>query len=104
MRVYDFINKLRDVADGYKWEVRGKNLVGIAKNGRSRGLAFTPIEAVARSTKYRVVEGNWAAAKQINFPETLIPSVMSPANRGFAQVLRGKMRQAVGAYKCETSK
>jgi hypothetical protein len=104
MRVLDFINQLGRIRNSYKWEIRGKNLVGIAKNGRSKGLAFTPIEAVARSTKFRVTLGNHAAAEQINFPETLIPSIVSPANRGFAQVLRGKMRQAVGAYKCETSK
>lgn len=91
----DFLEAFTSVASKYKWEYEKNSIKGVVKRGKDSGLKVNPITAVARSYGY----GNFAAtklgtmraSKKLGVTEGLASAVLSPSNRGHAQIIRGKI-------------
>ena len=98
-----FLLALAGTKSAYRWQLEGKSITGVARNGKTRGQKFTPMTAVYRSSglgTYRDnKKGRATAASQLGVTETLAENVMqatkAASNRGNYQVLRGKIRQVL---------
>jgi phage terminase large subunit-like protein len=98
-----FLVALSQTTTAYKWTVDNKQIVGTAKNGKTRGKKFDPVTAVCRSvgkgTYASTCRGKKQAASKIGLTDTLAKNVSSAtqakSNRGNYQVLRGRMRQVL---------
>jgi hypothetical protein len=100
-----FILVLEKTTKAYNWAVDGKNhLLGVARNGADRGRTFSPLTAVCRFTgngTFRDTKrGQKSAARNLSVSTTLADNVVNAgkaaSNRGNYQVLRGRMKQALG--------
>jgi hypothetical protein len=99
-----FLMALSQTTKSYRWSVEGKDIVGTAKNGKTRGKKFDPLTAVCRSTGQGTYaytcRGRKSAASKLGIGTTLASNVSQAAkavsNRGNGQVLRGKIRQVLG--------
>ena len=99
-----FLVALSHTTSAYRWSVDNKNIVGTAKNGKTRGKKFDPITAVCRSTGKgtyaSTCRGKSRAATKLGVTQTLAKNVsnatQATSNRGNGQVLRGKIRQVLG--------
>tara|TARA_Y100000310_G_scaffold65019_1_gene60539 strand:- start:1722 stop:2057 length:336 start_codon:yes stop_codon:yes gene_type:complete len=100
-----FILALEKTTKAYSWSVNGKNqLLGVARNGADRGRTFSPLTAVCRYTgngTFRDTKrGQRSAARNLSVSTTLADNVVNAgkaaSNRGNYQVLRGRMKQALG--------
>ncbi len=104
MNETEFILALARTVKAYKWHVSGKRLTGVARNGKDRGQTFDPLTAVCRSTGNGTygsnVRGQKTAARRLGVSTTLATNVINAtkasSNRGNYQVLRGRMKQALG--------
>jgi len=105
MNETEFILALAKTTKAYKWSVQSnKSLTGTAQNGKDRGKKFDPLTAVCRSTGNGTYgstsRGQKSAAKQLDVSTTLATNVVNAtkatSNRGNYQVLRGRMKQALG--------
>lgn len=92
----------------YKWQRVGGSVIGMVRNGRDRWKWFSPIAAVARSSRIANVSGGdiYAttfshenrAAQALGLSSSLAKATTtSVGNRGYAQVVRGRVQQATGA-------
>ena len=96
-----FLLALQKTKKSYKWQLRGKKIRGVARNGNDKGELFDPITAVSRYTgngTYEVTQrGRKRAGKSTGLSTTLTNTVIQAAdaknNRGGSQVLRGRMKQ-----------
>ena len=100
-----FILALSRTTKAYNWSVdRKNNIVGVARTGDDRGRAFSPLTALCRFTRngtYRDTKrGQRSAAENLSVSTTLATNVVNASkassNRGNYQVLRGRMKQALG--------
>lgn len=99
-----FLVELSKTTTAYSWSVDGKQIVGTAKNGKTKGKKFDPLTAVCRSTGKgtfsSTCKGKSKAATKIGVTKTLAQNVsnatQAKSNRGNDQVLRGKIRQVLG--------
>lgn len=96
----EFLHVLSGLTE-YKWMDRDGQIVGQVRNGRARGKLFNPVTAVARSTRRASVVGTSErataqAAQSLGLPESIANAVRSTANRGYTQVVRGRIQRAVG--------
>lgn len=99
-----FLVTLAQTKGAYRWKTEGKTIVGVAKNGKTRGEKFNPMTAVCRSTgmgTYSATKtGTKRAASKLGASVTLAYNVTEAAqaksNRGNTQVLRGKIKQVLG--------
>jgi len=99
-----FLVALSQTTDAYKWSVTNKKIVGVARNGKTRGKNFDPVTAVCRSTGKgtytSTCSGKRQAATKLGLTSVLAENVSSAtqakSNRGNYQVLRGRMRQVLG--------
>ena len=98
-----FLVALSQTTSAYTWTLEGNQIVGTAKNGKTRGKKFDPVTAVCRSTGKgtfaSTCKGKKQAATKIGLTATLANNVSSAtqakSNRGNYQVLRGRMRQVL---------
>lgn len=95
MNLNNFLNLLSQCRNSYKWVLRKNIIYGIAKNGVGKGKLFTVIEAVYRSTKYRSPESSFESAEKLSIPLNLVINILDNRNRGYCQVLRGKLYRAI---------
>lgn len=95
MNQYEFLTSLANVAHLYNWEYDENRLVGTSRRGKTRGLLFNPVTAVANSLGLGVFSpnkrGTERAARAIGITQELANAVYSQSNRGHAQIVRGKM-------------
>jgi len=105
MNETQFILTLEKTTKAYRWSVNGKNqLLGVARNGADRGRTFSPLTAVCRYTgngTFRDTKrGQRSAARNLSVSTTLADNVVNAgkasSNRGNYQVLRGRMKLALG--------
>ena len=100
----EFLIALSQTKNAYRWTTEGKSIVGVAKNGKTKGKKFDPLTAVCRyagkGTNPSTKRGSTKAGKQLGITTTLACNLTSAtkalSNRGNAQVLRGKLKQALG--------
>jgi len=103
MNEIQFLLELQKTKKSYKWQLRGKKIRGIAKNGVDKGEVFDPVTALARYTgngTYEVTQrGRKRAGKCTGLSTTLTNTVIQAAdakhNRGGSQVLRGRIKQVL---------
>lgn len=101
MNEIQFLLALQKTQKSYKWQLRGKKIRGVARNGNDRGELFDPITAVSRYTgngTYEVTQrGRKRAGKSTGLSTTLTHNVIhasdAKSNRGNSQVLRGRIKQ-----------
>lgn len=103
MRESEFLNALRGVSRSYKWVNEEGQITGVAKNGirrNGRGSKFNPITAVARTMRVGVFpstrNGTEKAAKALGLNNNLVEELFSSDNRGHSQVIKGRVRRALG--------
>lgn len=99
MNATQFLNAMNDVARSYKWEYVDGQIVGTAKNGRLKGERFNPVTALARTRRVteqpNTTSGTRVASKALNLASTVSEGLLSNSNRGYAQIIRGKVLKAL---------
>ena len=96
-----FLLALQKTKKSYRWQLCGKKIRGVARNGKDRGEVFDPLTAVSRYTRngtYEVTQrGRKRAGRSTGLSTTLTNTVVNAAdaryNHGGSQVLRGRIRQ-----------
>lgn len=95
-----FLIALSKTTRAYDWTTEGKSIKGKAKNGKSRGSMFSPVTAVARYLGLGTYTNARTAACKLGltktFTNTLSKATKANSNRGETQVLRGRVKQALG--------
>lgn len=99
MNQYEFLNALQKVSREYSWNYLDNRLVGVLHKGRDRGTVFNPVTAVAYSLGFglfaQTKRGTERAARALGMTPELAGAVYSQSNRGHAQIVRGKMLDAI---------
>jgi len=99
-----FYQKLSEVKDYYSWEVMEDNsIVATRVRGKDRGNRFNPVTAVANRLGYSINGNNKRETLKVgsalglprDFIEQVYNATVSSSNRGFTQILRGKIRSAL---------
>ncbi len=95
-----FLLDLSKTTKAYRWSFDGqdgKEIIGVSRSG---GQVFDPITAVHRYNRCGTEFKTNVAGDTLGMSTTLVHSVQDAAagvsNRGNAQVLRGKIRTALG--------
>ena len=95
----EFLTELSGVFSRYEWTYVNNTLQAVVRRGRDKGLVCNPITAVARTTGTGTYpstkRGTLRAAKALGITEQLALAVLSRSNRGHAQIVRGKMLEAL---------
>jgi hypothetical protein len=98
----DFYEGLSAISDQYNWDVDGNSIVG---RGRNRNQTWNPVTALARSLRVYNASGNskretlkagTAMGLPREFTEQVYNATIGSSNRGNAQVVRGRIRSALG--------
>ena len=93
-----FLVALSQTTSAYTWTLEGNQIVGTAKNGKTRGKKFNPLTAVCRSSGLGNGTTTQAAKKlgvTTSLKESIVGATTASSNRGNYQVLRGKIRQVL---------
>tara|TARA_B110000495_G_C22742544_1_gene435285 strand:- start:272 stop:589 length:318 start_codon:yes stop_codon:yes gene_type:complete len=98
-----FLLALSKTLKAYKWEIVKNRIVGVARNGKTKGLRFDPVTAICRSkgqgTFTDTIRGRKKAAVKIGVNSCMLKNledaVVAKSNRGHSQTLRGKIRQTL---------
>lgn len=105
MNFYDFYNRLYNVSESYHWHLSDSNkVVATIQSGPHRGLTLNPVTALAHKSGFGVYdntrEGTEYAASLLGLPRKIARNIYSATlgthNRGNTQVVRGKIRSALG--------
>ena len=91
-----FLLALSKTLKAYKWEIVKNRIVGVARNGKTKGLRFDPVTAICRS-KGQGTFTDTAVKIGVNscMLKNLEDAVVAKSNRGHSQTLRGKIRQTL---------
>jgi hypothetical protein len=100
----EFYNTLESLPSSYRFGVQDNTIVGTTNRGPARGVTFNPVTAVAFRKTGEVFGTNkretLKAGRAIGLPREFVTHVydatQSNSNRGNAQVVRGKIRSALG--------
>lgn len=95
MNQHEFLDSLYNFSNQYRWEYSDNRLVGVSTRGKTKGIVFNPVTAVANSFGLGVFpstkRGTERAARALGITNELANAVYSQSNRGHAQIVRGKM-------------
>lgn len=99
----DFYEALESISSQYNWEINDNQIVG---SGRSRNQPhYNPVTALARSmrvysasgsNKRETLKAGTAMGLPREFTEQVYNATIGASNRGNAQVVRGRIRRALG--------
>lgn len=104
MKVSEFLNKLYNVSRSYSWTVNDHNkVVAKIQSGPYRGFTLNPVTALAHKAGFGFIEdtrdGAEYAASLLGLSRSAARHVyratLGSENRGFTQVVRGKIRSAL---------
>lgn len=104
MESNDFYSTLADLPSTYRFDLNDKYIVGTAVRGPAKGVVFNPITAVAYRQTGEIFGTNkretQRAARVLGltreFTDHVYDAATGVSNRGNAQVVRGKIRSALG--------
>lgn len=104
MESNDFYTSLAKLPTTYKFGVEENTIVGTTTRGSARGATFNPVTAVAyRQTgevygtnKRETLKAGRALGLTREFTSHLYNATTGVSNRGNTQVVRGKIRSALG--------
>ena len=98
-------SKLSQTSSTYQWEgSEKKTITATGKRGKVKGSALNPVTAVAYKQGKGVFASNKRGTQQAGkalgltktFTENLYQATTNHSNRGHSQVVRGKIRSALG--------
>ena len=103
MNYTEFFNKLGNVANSYRWDVRNNKVVATLQSGVFRGFTLNPITALAYKSGLGLFldnrEDTEFAARLLGIPRNVARNVYSATlgthNHGNTQVVRGRIRSAL---------
>ena len=98
-----FLLALSKTTKAYSWKIVNNTIIGVARNGKTRGLSFDPVTALCRfngkGTFSNTCKGRNQAASKIGIQNCMLKNVedavTAKSNRGHSQTLRGKIRQVL---------
>jgi len=105
MEIYDFYTKLSETSLTYNWELNGsQTVVATGSRGKVKGVSLNPVTAVAYRQGKGVYASNQRGTRQAGkalglsrtFTDNLYQATTNYSNRGHSQVVRGKIRSALG--------
>jgi len=104
MESSEFYNTLADLPQSYRFGVVDNTIVGSSNRGKAKGITFNPVTAVAyRKTgevfgtnKRETQKAGKALGLTREFTNHVYNATTGGSNRGNAQVVRGKIRSALG--------
>lgn len=104
MESSEFYYSLETLPSNYRFDVQDKTIVGSVNRGPARGTTFNPITAVAFRQTGEVYGTNKRASQKAGralgldreFINHVYDATNGASNRGNAQVVRGKIRSALG--------
>ncbi len=101
----EFYKKLSEVSSSYNWEVSGsQTVIATGQRGKAKGVKLNPVTAVAYrrglgvygSNKRETMKAGRALGLTKTFTENVYQATTNQSNRGNSQVVRGKIRSALG--------
>lgn len=105
MESNDFYQKLSETSSTYNWELNNRQTVtATGSRGRVKGMSLNPVTAVAyrqgkgifASNKRGTLQAGKALGLTRTFTNNLYQATTNYSNRGHSQVVRGKIRSALG--------
>ena len=104
MESKEFYSTLESLPKSYSFGVEDKRITGTTNRGAARGVTFNPVTAVAyRATgevygtnKRETLKAGRALGLTREFTNHLYNATAGVSNRGNTQVVRGKIRSALG--------
>ncbi len=104
MRSTDFYESLASLPTTYRFGVEDNTILGTTNRGSARGETFNPITALAYrhtgevygTNKRETLKAGRALGLTREFSSHVYNATTSKSNRGNAQVVRGKIRSALG--------
>lgn len=104
MESNDFYSTLANLPTTYQFDLSDNSIVGTTVRGPARGVTFNPITVVAYRETGEIFGTNkretYRAARALGltreFTEHVYNATTGVSNRGNTQVVRGKIRSALG--------
>jgi hypothetical protein len=104
MESNEFYKTLASLPNTYSFGIQDNTIVGKTNRGKGRGVTFNPVTVVAfRQTgevygtnKRETLRAGRALGLNRNFTETVYNATTGVSNRGNTQVVRGKVKSALG--------
>lgn len=104
MESKDFYSTLASLPTTYRFNLEEKSIVGTTVRGPAKGTVFNPITAVVHrqtgevfgTTKRETQRAARLLGLTKQFAEDVYNATTSVSNRGNVQVVRGKIRSALG--------
>ena len=104
MNISQLYDKLYNIAFAYHWDLDDKKLVATIQSGPFKGFTLNPITALAHKAGFgffrNTREDTEFAASLIGIPRKVARKIYSATlgtyNRGDTQVVRGRIRNALG--------
>jgi len=104
MQSNEFYSTLASLPQSYQFGVQDNTIVGQTNRGSGRGVTFNPVTVVAfRETgevygtnKRETLKAGRALGLTRQFTETVYNATTGVSNRGNTQVVRGKIKSALG--------
>tara|TARA_Y100001938_G_C7971202_1_gene369424 strand:- start:123 stop:440 length:318 start_codon:yes stop_codon:yes gene_type:complete len=104
MESKDFYQLLASLPTTYQFGVEDNTIVGTTTRGSARGTTFNPVTALAYrhtgevygTNKRETLKAGRALGLTREFTNHVYDATKSSSNRGNAQVVRGKIRSALG--------
>ena len=95
---------LSSLPQSYNFGVEDNTIIGTTNRGTAKGVTFNPVTAAAYrltgqvygTTKRETQKAGKALGLTREFPDHVYNATTSVSNRGNAQVVRGKIRSALG--------
>ena len=104
MTQQEFYEALSKTTKAYSWSIEDNKITGTVRSGKDKGQTVSPVTAVCRSKGHGVYRptkaGTRTAAKKLGlssgFTSSAYEATTGSTNRGNGQVVRGRVRQALG--------
>jgi len=104
MESKEFYSSLQSLPSTYTFGVEGNSILGTTSRGSAKGVSFNPVTAVAyRQTgqvygtnKRETQKAGRALGLTRDFTNHAYAATTGSSNRGNTQVVRGKIRSALG--------
>ena len=104
MESNEFYSTLASLPQSYQFDVEDNTIVGTSKRGKTRGVSFNPVTVLAyRQTgevygtnKRETLKAGRVLGLTRVFTTHVYNATAGVSNRGNTQVVRGKLRSALG--------
>lgn len=104
MNSVEFYQNLSELPSTYQWQVDNNNRISaVGTRGNVKGFSFNPVTALAHritgnvfgNNKKETLKAATAIGLKNTFTNQVYDATLGVSNRGFSQVLRGRIRSAL---------